>query len=99
MQVLSKYKEVKQAGLVITWLLTPRNACFLLYPSVMAAEGEGMNLGVVLVNQFMVCIKWTPWRCLISSGLENYFPAQALAANHWILEEVSIVNHFGNAAA
>lgn len=38
---------MKQACLVITWLLTPRNAYFLLYPSVMAAEGEGMNLGVV----------------------------------------------------
>lgn len=47
MQVVNKYIEVKKAFLLIIWLLTPRNAYFLLYPSVMAAEGEAMNLGVV----------------------------------------------------
>lgn len=32
MQVVSKYTDVKHAFFVITWLLTPRNAYFLLYP-------------------------------------------------------------------
>lgn len=64
----------------------------------MAAEGEVMNLGVVFVNQFMICIKWTPWRCLIRSGLENCFPTQAVAVKHWILGELLNLNHLGNAA-
>lgn len=99
MQVVSKNIDVKQAFFVITWLLTPRNAYFLLYPSVIAAQGEAMNLSVVLVNQFMVCIKWTPWRCLIRSGLKNCFPTHTAAVKSWILGELSNVNHFGNAAA